>query len=170
MRVAAVLEPASSVPGLLGRVWSEEALPVLGRSSTGLFVLGDVASDATLDETSRQALLEEMGIRAALVAPLSAGQQLVGWLVIGATQPYVFSASEERLYRGLSDLAAAVVRNCQLLNLATNQAERAQALGVISSRMRETLDMDLILQTALREIGESLSVSDIEVWMHGGKH
>jgi len=170
VRVAAVMDLASPVPGLSEYTWSEEALPALGRSSTGLLVLEDVASDETLDEASRQALLEDIGIRAALVAPLSAGQRLVGWLIIGATQPYVFSAREERLYRALSDLAAAVVRNFQLLDLVTNQAERAQALGAISSRMRETLDMDLILQTTLREIGESLGVSDIEVWMHGGKH
>jgi hypothetical protein len=31
--------------------------------------------------------------------------------------------------------------------------------------MRETLDMDLILQTALREIGASMDLSQIEVQM-----
>ncbi|MBN1249589.1 MAG: hypothetical protein JXC32_18145, partial [Anaerolineae bacterium] len=89
---------------------------------------------------------------------------LVGWIVMGSTtQPYTFPERERRVYPGLADLAAIAIRNFQLLDLADQRARRAQLVGKISARVRETLDMDLILQTALREIGESLGISSIEV-------
>ena len=86
-------------------------------------------------------------------------------MVLSLDTPYDFTEQEIRLYRGLSDQAATVLRNVELLEMATTRAEQEHLLADISERMRETLDMDLILQTTLREIGENLDVSQIEVQM-----
>jgi hypothetical protein len=34
--------------------------------------------------------------------------------------------------------------------------------------MRETLDVDTVLQTAIRSMGETLDIAEVEVRMHGG--
>jgi hypothetical protein len=66
---------------------------------------------------------------------------------------------------GLADIAATMLRHLQYLEQAAQRARQAQLVGSISTRVRETLDMDLILQTALREIGENMGISSIEVQM-----
>jgi len=151
-------EPGSDV---LGTVWAMTAFPTLaGAGSDGIVLAAD--------EGGGRPLLGALDLRSALVLPLSVGPRRVGWLAIGSTeQDHDFTDREVRLYGGLVDLSAAVIRNFQLLDLAEGRAERAQALSAISGSMRETLDMDLILQTALREIGENLGVSNIEVRMRG---
>jgi len=169
LNVAAVVDRSDEVSGLMGRRWSATALPGLDEITDDLVVFGNGMARGAEHASTGRALLTELGLQAALVAPLSVGPRRVGWLVAGASaQPYAFSDRERRLYGGLTDLAAAVVRNFQLLDLAEGRAARAQALSVISGRMRETLDMDLILQTTLREIGEKLGISNIEVRMRGG--
>jgi GAF domain-containing protein len=48
---------------------------------------------------------------------------------------------------------------------AQERAAREQLTGEITARMRETLDIDRVLQTAIREIGERLDISEVEVRM-----
>jgi hypothetical protein len=80
-------------------------------------------------------------------------------------QTHLFTDLELRVYRSTADLAATMIRNLQLTSLARERVRRANVVGQISTRMRETLDMDLILQTALREIGDNLDIPSIEVQM-----
>jgi len=154
-----------------GDRWSLRDLPALQVSTDRLnsqdevVVVSDLNRDTVLDPRSRQTL-KQLGARAFLASPIVSGQRLLGWFVVQALDaPYEFTEHEMRLYRGLSDQAATVLRNFELLEMATARAEQERLLAEISARMRETLDMDLILQTALREIGTNLDVKDIEVRM-----
>jgi GAF domain-containing protein len=79
-----------------------------------------------------------------------------------------WSEEERTLAEAVGIQAGLSLENAQLLSESRTRAQRERALADISSRMRETLDMDLILQTALREIGENLGVSSIEVRMEPG--
>jgi hypothetical protein len=38
----------------------------------------------------------------------------------------------------------------------------------VASRIRETLDMDTVLQTTIREIGEAIGIAEVEVRMGSG--
>jgi GAF domain-containing protein len=94
------------------------------------------------------------------------GGERVGWLVVGSsTQPYGFPEQEQRFVHHIADVAAIMLRHLEYLAQAAQRARRAQLVGSISTRVRQTLDMDLMLQTALREIGENLGISSIEVQM-----
>ena len=44
-------------------------------------------------------------------------------------------------------------------------ASREQFIGQVAARVRETLDINTVLKTAMREIGSALDVSEIEVRM-----
>ncbi len=143
------------------RIPAGEALP-----KDEVIVISDLLHDETLDPRSRRTLTESQGVRALLASPIVSGQRVLGWFVVQSLDtPYDFTEHEVRLYRGLSDQAATLLRNFELLEMATERAERERLLAEISARMRETLDMDLIIQTALREIGENLDIADIEVQM-----
>jgi hypothetical protein len=47
------------------------------------------------------------------------------------------------------------------------RALREQMTTEITARIRETLDMDTVLQTAIREIGEKLNIAQVQVRMKG---
>jgi methyl-accepting chemotaxis protein PixJ len=172
LRVEAVWDAgADEIRYRPGERWSLRDLPALQVSTDRLnsrdevIVVSDLNEGAPLDPRSRQTL-KQLGARAFLASPIISGQRLLGWFVVQALDaPYAFTEHEMRLYRGLSDQAATVLRNFELLEMATARAEQERLLADISARMRETLDMDLILQTALREIGTNLDVKDIEVRM-----
>ena len=52
-----------------------------------------------------------------------------------------------------------------LAKAAGVEAARDRMFGEATTRMRETLDMDAVLQTAIREIGEALGIAEVEVRM-----
>ena len=45
------------------------------------------------------------------------------------------------------------------------RAEQERLTGQITARMRESLDIDTVLQSAVREIGEALDIAEVEVRM-----
>jgi GAF domain-containing protein len=167
VRVEAVWDAASDqISYRPGDRWSVRDLPVLGSFRDEVVAISDLIHDQELDARSRKTLIESQGVRAFLASPVVSGQRLLGWFVAQSLEvPYEFSQREIRLYRGLSDQAATALRNLELLEMANRRAEQERLLADISGRMRETLDMDLILQTALREIGERLDIDHIEVQM-----
>jgi GAF domain-containing protein len=167
LRVEAVWEAATDdIRYRPGGRWRVDDLPVLGTLTGEVIVVEDLIGNSELDDRSRRTLVESQGARAFLASPIISGERLLGWvLVLSLDAPYAFTDQEIRLYRGLSDQAATVLRNFELLEMATTRAEQERLLADLSARMRETLDMDLILQTALREIGASMDLSQIEVQM-----
>ena len=49
------------------------------------------------------------------------------------------------------------------LKRAQQRAERERVVGQITTRMRETLDLETILKTAVKEMRQSLELSEAEV-------
>lgn len=159
------------------QVWSHDQLPILEQGAP--VVIEDVSAAETLDGASRATLTQAFGLRAAWLLPLVVSQasgdparlfenggECAGWLVVGSSlQPYGFPEQEQRFVHRIADVAAIMLRHLEYLAQAARRARRAQLVGSISTRVRETLDMDLMLQTALREIGENLGISGIEVQM-----
>ncbi|MBN1487222.1 MAG: GAF domain-containing protein [Anaerolineae bacterium] len=80
-----------------------------------------------------------------------------------------WTPEELTLVETVSAQAGLALEYARLLDETQQRAERERIIGEISSRMRETLDLDTILQTALREIGRTLAISDIEVRMGQGE-
>jgi GAF domain-containing protein len=57
------------------------------------------------------------------------------------------------------------LENARLLEEIQQRATREQLTGQIATRLRETLDMDAVLQSAVREMGEALGLTKVEVRM-----
>ena len=75
----------------------------------------------------------------------------------------VITADEVRLLGSLADQLAVTIQNALLFQDAQRRADRELTTSEIMARMRETLDMDTVLQTAVREIGDAMGITEVEV-------
>ena len=111
------------------------------------------------------------GLRERLEVPIPVRGEVVGTIVLERdvhTRPWL--PEERALAEAIAVHAGLSLEGAQLLDESQIQAQRRQVLSDITSRMRETLDVDMILQTALREMGERLGIAGIEVRMRGGSN
>jgi GAF domain-containing protein/HAMP domain-containing protein len=98
----------------------------------------------------------------ALAVPIKLRDQVIGVLNLrfqGANIPDETVALVEEAAARL----APVMENSRLLREAQQRAAREQLTGEITGRMRQTLDIDTVLQTATREIFEALGLKDISI-------
>jgi GAF domain-containing protein len=106
---------------------------------------------------------------AALAVPIKTrGDQVIG--VIDARKPAgqgEWTPEELGLLQDLVNQLGVALDGAQLYQDSQQRAERERVVGEISARMRETLSIDGVLQTAIREIGEALDIAEVEVRMRG---
>jgi GAF domain-containing protein len=95
--------------------------------------------------------------------PLILRGQVVGSIVLEREGGDGWTPEERELATSIGVQACLSLENARLLNESQSRARRERLVGDITARMRETLDMDVILQTALREIGDKLRIAQIEV-------
>jgi GAF domain-containing protein/HAMP domain-containing protein len=174
--VEAAWEPGVDEPTGIGDRWSALEKPgalqipilgdILSTPDTGFdqisrYVFSDVTTSTELDDVSRRALRERLGIRAAAAISLFAGERCLGLLLVQSLdEPYAFDEREIRLYETLADQAALAVERMRLLEDTRRRAERERLSADISSQVWSSADVDTILQTAVRELGRSLRASD----------
>jgi GAF domain-containing protein len=102
--------------------------------------------------------------RSALVTPVALRGEVIGVLGIhdedGTRQ---WSADEIALAEGIAERMALAADNLRLLDETQRRAAREQLIGQIASRIREALNMDTVLQTAVREIGQAFKLHDVTI-------
>lgn len=74
-----------------------------------------------------------------------------------------WTAEEITLLETLADQLGVALENARLYQDTQRRAIRERLTGQVTARMRETLDVDTVLQTAVREIGEALGLHDVTV-------
>ena len=80
-----------------------------------------------------------------------------------------WSDEERVLLDLLVDQASAALESARLFQDTQRRAAREQLTGQVTAQMRETLDIDTVLQTAVREIGAALNLAEVEVRMRPGR-
>jgi len=98
----------------------------------------------------------------ALAAPIILRDQPLGVInlrLTGSTVP----ADMMHMVEAVTKRLALALENARLVEEVQQRAEREAAVGVISSRVRSSNDIDGILKTAAQEIGRSLGVSEVVV-------
>ena len=76
-----------------------------------------------------------------------------------------WSDDDVALAAAVTDQLAQTIESLRLLDETQNRAARERLTAEVTSRMRETLDIDTVLQTAVREMGETLGIAEVEVRM-----
>ncbi len=101
--------------------------------------------------------------------PIRVRGQVIG--VMDARKPEgagEWTTEEIALLETLAEQLGAALESARLYQDTQRRAAREQLIGELTARMRESLDMEVVLQTAIREIGESLGIAEVEVRMGSG--
>jgi GAF domain-containing protein len=112
---------------------------------------------------------ESVSPQTVLAVPLKLRGQVIGTLSLHETsRRRPWTTAEIALAETVAEQVALTVENLRLMDEARRRVTREQLIGELTSHMRETLDMDRMLQTAVREIGEALDIAEVEVRMSRG--
>ncbi len=125
-------------------------------------VIPDVLDDERVDAGVREMLRAE-NVRAMAFVPLSVGDEWLGHVVVMLHSSHEFTPDELRVYRAVSDQAAVALRSLRLLQEAESRARRERLIREITSKIRGSVDLESILNTAVRELGQALGVSRVFV-------
>jgi GAF domain-containing protein len=98
-----------------------------------------------------------------MALPLIARGQAVGAMTVQSEEQAAFSDEDIAVLQTMADQVANAIENARLLEETQRSADRERLVGEITARMRETLDMDTVLKTAIREMGDTLGLAKIEV-------
>jgi GAF domain-containing protein len=63
----------------------------------------------------------------------------------------------------MADQMANAIANVQLFEVSRRQAERERLIGEATAHMRETLDVEMVLRTALDEMYRALGLDEIVI-------
>jgi GAF domain-containing protein len=123
-----------------------------------VLVVPDVRDSPQLDPALRAPLLAS-GFCAFAAVPLAVGDEWLGYFLGLFKSRHVFTPGELRVYEAVARQAAIALRSARLYQEAQSRARREQLIREITSRMRGTVDLETILNTAVEELGKALGVS-----------
>ena len=137
-------------------------------------LIADVANDPQIDENTRKLYGRFLQAESALFVPLWVGGQWIGYLTSAYANRREIADKEMQRLTTLVGQAAVTVQSIGLLEetsrlLASEQrrAQREQILRKVSARVRSVSDVDLIMKTAVREVGRALG-REAFVYLGGG--
>jgi len=148
----------------LGQAWAEYTGTLTERgyiqTHEGIAPLhGEVMPEVQQVNSSAEELSSAM-----LAAPIVQRDQSVGVLGFRPTEEmHQWTAEESALVDTIAEQFALAADNLRLLEETQRRAAQEQLVGEVTARVRETLDIDVVLQTAVREIGESLGLHDVTI-------
>lgn len=151
---------ASGFP--VGVPLAASAAPLALQPVTEFWVVEDILEALDVGEEVGRTL-KSSGSRAFVNIPLRAGSRAIGYVNVQRARPGPFSPVSLRLYQTMADQAAAALERTRLLEEAQRRAWREQLLGEVTSRMRETLDVETVLNTAANEIAARLDLAALDI-------
>jgi GAF domain-containing protein len=81
-----------------------------------------------------------------------AREELTGW-----------SDEDVALAQAITDQLAQTIESLRLLDETQRRAARERLIGEVTSRMRETLDLEAVLKTAVQEVRQALGLPEVVV-------
>jgi GAF domain-containing protein len=91
------------------------------------------------------------------------GDRQIGFFFLYRTASGPFSEASIRLYEMLGDQAAGAMERARLLEEAQRRADRERLISETTARIRESLDVETVLNTAAGEIGRALGLAALDV-------
>jgi GAF domain-containing protein len=136
--------------------------------------LGLLPADGRWRPEMRQAVREGQpvvgrdGAAATMAIPLKVRERVIG--VLDAQKPAGsgdWTPEEAELLRTLVEQLGVALDSARLYQDMQRRAYEDRLVGEITARMRQTLDADTVLQTAIREIGQALGIAKVEIRLGG---
>ena len=98
-------------------------------------------------------------------APIILRGQKIGDISIARKGDATWSKSDRELIEEVANQVGLAVDNIRLLEEATQRAKQEQTVGKLATRFGQSLDLDTLLQTAARELGQLPDVSEVSVFV-----
>ena len=100
-----------------------------------------------------------------ITAPILLRGQKIGNLSIARRGDIKWSKLDESLLEEVASQVGLAVDNIRLLEEATQRARQEEMVGKLAARFSQSLDLDTLLQTAARELGQVPDVSEVSVFI-----
>ena len=128
-----------------------------------------VLNDAASDDRHFRSLHEKIALRRAVTLPLFVRGRCVG--ALGVDNPRddrPFVERDVELLRELADHTGLVLESIRAVGELAERERRAELLNAVNSRIRQSLDLQTILDAAVRELGTALQTSRCFVRLRRG--
>lgn len=100
--------------------------------------------------------------------PIRVRGKVIGYVEANKPDRREWTASEKELLRILTSRLETALDSARLYEDSQKQAERERIVAGTSSRMRETLNIEKVLETAAKELRNALGAVEAEVWVDPG--
>ncbi len=150
-----------------GQAWRDylKSRPARGyewRNGTMLTLGNELPAGAQQVLQQRAAAMDEK----TLLLPIVQGDQVVGVLGFESEDGRkTWSADEVALIESLSEQLMLAAENQRLLDETQRRAARERLSREVTAEMRRSLDVTTVLRTAIRQLQESLNLTEAEVWI-----
>jgi len=101
-----------------------------------------------------------------LAIPLQVGGQVIG--ILDGRKPDGWTTDEIAMVTTLTEELGDALDRARLYRETQRRAAREQMAGQVTANIRESLDLDTVLQTAAREVAKALNLPKVEVWLGAG--
>ncbi len=98
-----------------------------------------------------------------MALPLISRDHVIGAMTIQSDQPTAFTQEDVTVLQSMTDQTANAIENAQLFEVTQRRATREQLVNRMTAHFARSLDIDTVLQTVVRELGESLSAREVSV-------
>lgn len=125
-----------------------------------------VASENKVEKISEKAIGGENIGTFPLSLPIKVRDTVIGYLdTYKPSESGGWTPEEYDMVTTIIDQLGVALESARLYEASQSQAERERLIGEVASRMRESLDVDSVLRTAVQELRRSLGISQVEVRM-----
>ncbi|MBN1934463.1 MAG: GAF domain-containing protein [Anaerolineae bacterium] len=139
------------------------------RNRQGLDIAGNTwrPEMRTAVQTGKTAIDQAQSV--ALAAPIKVRDQVIGVINVRKRQDAdQWTLEQVSVIETLADQLSVALESARLYQDTQRRAAQEQLTGAITARMRESLDLNAVLQTAVREMGLALDVDVVEVRLGTG--
>ncbi len=125
-------------------------------SPTKVVLVDDIARDKRLGKGARHLFGKVLKAESVVFIPLLLGGHWLGYVSATYAKRVDFQDQETRRAMALSRQAAVSIENNRLLQETSKRAQREQSLRQIAAKVRGSADVDVVLRTAVEEVGKVL--------------
>ncbi|MBE0528352.1 MAG: GAF domain-containing protein, partial [Thermoleophilia bacterium] len=114
----------------------------------------------------KQQIVNTFDQNGALSVPIMVSGRAVGAIRVRKSSDLVtWSEDEIELIEVLTDRLSQALESARVYQTSQRQALQEQLTGEISSQLRQTLDIDTVLKTAARELGDAFNAKEVVIRM-----
>jgi signal transduction histidine kinase len=124
-----------------------------------------VANLQTNPETSSHRFVQQFNLVSFLGVPLIAKGELLGVIAFYTKEEHLFDEQEKEFLVTLSGQVAMAIHNAQLYDQTKRSASEIAALHALTLAANQSLDLDLILQEAVKKINEIFEFAATRVFL-----